>query len=336
MKKISIIVPIYNVEQYVEKCINSLVNQTYKNIEIWAISDGSPDNSMEIIKKYAEKDSRIKYIKKENGGYGSVLEYAIKNISSEYFIICDPDDWLEPNAVEQLYNQAEKYQPDLVVGERNLIFSDDLSKKEDIGYMSFYKLEENKKYNNLTNFIFFSVSPHAKLYKTELAKQINFPHKVSYTDTILYLLYLNKAKTAVYTNKHLANYLIDRPGNTNSDLEQLSQKAFDDMIVVLNSLLDQLNKDEKNFYALVYRIYLLCLFVVKKITRDNKDKFVENKKRILEIINKTKRYKNEMKKYIRAESKLKYILKKVLFNLYYCKLTNKFALTLTITFLGGK
>ena len=74
----------------------------------------------------------------------------------------------------------------------------------------------------------------------------------------------------------------------------------------------------------------------KKITKDNKDQFVENKKRILEIINKTKRYKNEMKKYIRAESKLKYILKKVLFNLYYCKLTNKFALTLTITFLGGK
>ena len=60
MKKISIIVPIYNVEQYVEKCINSLVNQTYKNIEIWAISDGSPDNSMEIIKKYTEKDIKIK------------------------------------------------------------------------------------------------------------------------------------------------------------------------------------------------------------------------------------------------------------------------------------
>ena len=85
MARVSIIVPIYNVEKYVEKCLQSLLRQTFKDIEIWAISDGSPDNSIEIIKKYSKKDKRIKCVEKENGGYGSVLEYAIKKINTEYF-----------------------------------------------------------------------------------------------------------------------------------------------------------------------------------------------------------------------------------------------------------
>ena len=94
MSKVSIIVPIYNVEKYVSKCLDSLTRQTFSDIEILAVSDGSPDNSKEIVLKYAEKDKRVKFIEKENGGYGSVLETAIARIESEYFMVCDPDDWL--------------------------------------------------------------------------------------------------------------------------------------------------------------------------------------------------------------------------------------------------
>ena len=102
MSKVTIVVPIYNVEKYVAKCLDSLIKQTFKDIEIWAISDGSPDNSVNIVKRYAAKDDRVKCIEKENGGYGSVLEYAIKNIKTDYFLICDPDDWISDEAIETL------------------------------------------------------------------------------------------------------------------------------------------------------------------------------------------------------------------------------------------
>ena len=100
MAKVTIVVPIYNVEKYLPKCLDSLISQTFKDIEIWAISDGSPDNSVKIIKEYEKKDKRVKCIEKENGGYGSVLEYAIKNIKTKYFLICDPDDWISEDAIE--------------------------------------------------------------------------------------------------------------------------------------------------------------------------------------------------------------------------------------------
>ena len=179
MAKVSIVVPIYNVEKYLPKCLDSLISQTFKDIEIWAISDGSPDNSLDIIKKYAEKDNRIKCIEKENGGYGSVLKYAISNISSEYFLICDPDDWLAPEAIEKLYNIASEKQVDLVVGAKNLVYSDneeivyDASKNKNVN-LKINALTVYNKENGVEKALFLTPSPHSKLYKTTLAKDIEY------------------------------------------------------------------------------------------------------------------------------------------------------------------
>lgn len=102
MANVTVLVPMYNVEKYVSKCLDSLISQTYKDIEIWAVNDGSPDNSRNIVLDYAAKDSRVKLIDKENGGYGSVLQMGIKKIKSPYFLVCDPDDWLEPTAIGKI------------------------------------------------------------------------------------------------------------------------------------------------------------------------------------------------------------------------------------------
>ena len=130
-ERISVIVPIYNVEKYLTK-----INQSYKNIEILAINDGSPDNSQKIINGYIKKDYRIKSIVKENGGYGSVLELAIKNINSKYFLICDPDNFLEENAIERLYSEAQRTDVDIVYGKFYHICSN--RKKEEISFTSFF------------------------------------------------------------------------------------------------------------------------------------------------------------------------------------------------------
>lgn len=250
--KVSIIVPIYNVEQYLEKCLQSLTKQSFKDIEIWAISDGSPDNSIEIIKKYAKKDKRVKCIEKENGGYGSVLEYAIKNITTEYFLICDPDDWLRKDAVEILYNQAKKNKVDLVVGAKNLVYNDNNEEIYDDSLIKNINLEiKNKtKYEgeDLGKAFFLTPSPHSKLYKTKYAKKIKFPTKVSFTDFLLYTLYVNECKSFMYINEALSYYLVDRPGNSMTDIKP---RIYDYHCTVFESVMEQSKQQNvaKYFYS---------------------------------------------------------------------------------------
>ena len=100
---ISVIIPIYNVEKYLTKCIESVINQTYKNLEIILVNDGSTDNSKEIIDKYSSIDSRIKVINKKNGGLSDARNVGIELAKGEYITFLDSDDWIELNMYEKLY-----------------------------------------------------------------------------------------------------------------------------------------------------------------------------------------------------------------------------------------
>ena len=299
MAKVSIIVPIYNVEKYLPKCLDSLINQTFKDIEVWAISDGSPDNSVSIIKEYAEKDNRIKCIEKENGGYGSVLEYAIQNITTEYFLICDPDDWLAEGAIETLYNLATKNNADLVVGAKYLVYNDndeevyDSSQYENVNL----KIENEKIYslenNMLGNACFLTPSPHSKLYKTELAKNIKFPYHVSYTDFLLYTVYINNCNSFIYTNKALSYYLVDRPGNTMTDT---NPRIFDYQYAVFNSILDQV-KESKIKYMYSHILFHQIRYVMNILKNVKDEKVKKDKaKEVYQMLKRLQKYRRFINK----------------------------------------
>ena len=113
MADISIIVPIYNAEKYLNKCIDSLVNQTKKELEFILVNDGSTDLSEDIIKSY--KDKRIKYFKNKNQGIGKTRNFGIDKATGKYLMFLDSDDYLDINACEKLYNKAIKEKSDLVV-----------------------------------------------------------------------------------------------------------------------------------------------------------------------------------------------------------------------------
>lgn len=106
--KISVVIPVYNVEEYLERCIESVVNQTYKNLEIILVDDGSPDNCPAMCDEWAEKDSRIKVIHKQNGGLSDArnagIEYTINSSDSEWITFIDSDDWVHEKYIEALYN----------------------------------------------------------------------------------------------------------------------------------------------------------------------------------------------------------------------------------------
>ena len=140
--KVSILVPCYNVEKYLPQCLDSIVNQTLKDIEIICINDGSTDNTLNIIKDYAKKDSRIVVIDKLNEGYGKSMNRGLDTATGKYVGIVESDDWVEKDAFNTLYKAAKSNNADLVKAE--FIFFDDATGKEtpswDIGIAN--KLKE--------------------------------------------------------------------------------------------------------------------------------------------------------------------------------------------------
>lgn len=113
-KKVSILIPIYNVEKYLRQCLDSVVGQTLKDIEIICINDGSKDGSLDIIKEYAKKDPRIVIINKENSGYGDSMNQGLKKAKGEYIGIVESDDWIEPDGMERMYEYAKTYDVEVV------------------------------------------------------------------------------------------------------------------------------------------------------------------------------------------------------------------------------
>ena len=114
MAKVSIIIPTYNVEMYLVECMESVVNQTLKDIEIICINDGSTDGSLEILKSYAQKDDRIVLVDKENGGYGIGMNIGLDKATGEYIGIVEPDDFIPLNMYSDLYEKAVENDLDFI------------------------------------------------------------------------------------------------------------------------------------------------------------------------------------------------------------------------------
>lgn len=114
--KVSIIIPVYNCERYLKKCLDSLLKQTLKDIEIICINDGSTDNSIKILQKYADKDARILIIDQENKGVSAARNAGVEKAAGEFIGFVDSDDWVNLTFYEKLYNAAQKYDADIAVG----------------------------------------------------------------------------------------------------------------------------------------------------------------------------------------------------------------------------
>lgn len=116
MEKISVIVPVYNAELYLEKCIESILAQTYQNIELVLVNDGSTDRSALICERFKEKDSRVKVWHKENGGVSSTRNFALSVATGDYLVFVDCDDWLENFHIQRLYDLLQQTDSDIAIG----------------------------------------------------------------------------------------------------------------------------------------------------------------------------------------------------------------------------
>ena len=211
-EKITIIVPVYNVEHYLDKCLDSLINQTYKNLEIIVINDGSTDNSGIICQEYAQKDNRIVYIEKENGGQSEVRNMGLDRMTGSYVTFVDSDDWIELDYVEILYKKITEYQADIAVGNYYSfnetegmyyfhIFGDSYHEKVYDNVSIFENLYESQEMKS-----FALISVWGKLYKADLVKHLRFDigklGEDGYLNQKIYLL----AEKTIYLNKGLYAY----------------------------------------------------------------------------------------------------------------------------------
>lgn len=224
MPKFSIVVPIFKVEQYLERCIDSLVNQTLKDIEIILVDDGSPDRCPEICDNYAKQDRRIKVIHKKNGGVSAARNDGLNVAQGEYIIFCDSDDWMELNACELLYNVGTVKNADVVVGDINRIignkviynqyFADEFyyTEREDMNKLVMADIYQNYCHNPPKTSTIGYGGPWNKAVRRQFLLENKICFDVSLLglyDDILYTAYVYaNMNSIVYIQKPVYNYVV--------------------------------------------------------------------------------------------------------------------------------
>jgi len=223
MPKVSVIVPVYNTENYIEKCLETLVTQTLDDIEIIVVNDGSTDNSEKLINKFIEEfPDKIKYYKKENGGLSDARNFGLNHANGEYIGFIDSDDYIDYTMYEKMYNLAKKEKADIVECDFYWIYPN--KTKIDTG------TEYNKKETYFTS---SRVMACNKLIKKEIIKDIKFPKGLRYEDVeFFYKIIPNINKFLIL--KEPLYYYIQRESSISNFQNERTSEIFN----ILNNILE--------------------------------------------------------------------------------------------------
>ena len=221
MVKISIIIPVYNVEKYLRECLDSILNQTFQDFEIICVDDGSTDKSLEILQEYKRKDDRFVILQQRHSGAGSARNNGIRLAEGKYIQFLDSDDYFEPTLLEEMYNHAEKFDADLTVCSSRKV--DDEGNITETGSPNFPinidKVPMEKVFNreDFKEDIFSLFTPVVwnKLIKKSFLEEnhLEFPPLKIYEDiAFMHSLIISAGRIAAF-NKELINYRFNRPGS---------------------------------------------------------------------------------------------------------------------------
>ncbi|MBQ4104712.1 MAG: glycosyltransferase [Clostridia bacterium] len=249
MKTISVVVPVYNVENYLERCILSIINQTYQNLEIILVDDGSTDNSGAICDKLALKDPRIKVIHKENGGLSDARNAGIKEASGKYIGFVDSDDHIAPLMYEKLLSTLEENGADISIC--NYVYVHETTNEEDEEMSSLSpiknelltKREAFEKINAYSNGYSFYVTAWNKLYKKELFSDLSFAKGKLHEDEFIVHRLFEKCEKIAVCDDVLYFYIIRKGSIMNS---KVSEKSLDAIDAIMDRYYFYLEKNEKS------------------------------------------------------------------------------------------
>jgi len=275
MIKLSIIVPVYNVYDYIEGCLESIVNQSLKDIEVIVVNDGSPDNSQEIIDKYVKKYPKlIKSFIKENGGQGTARNLGLEHAKGKYVSFIDSDDYIDKNFAKEMYELAIKDSADVVVCDMIDIYKDKEIYQDCTSFKKIYKST-----SSVCN----------KIFKKELFDDVKFKGKMWYEDLniMLKIMYNIKKTSVIHKGYYLCNC------RDNSTMRNDNSKKNLDMIWAIDDAKEYLIKNKKfnkDIYSYIVFNHILIETINRVESHKNKDK--------KEVIRKLNKYcKDNIKDY---------------------------------------
>lgn len=267
MPKVSVIIPVYNVEQYLERCLDSVVNQTLKDIEIIIVNDGSTDSSLKICDKYALQDQRIKIITRKNGGLAAARNTGLEHATGEYIGFVDSDDWIDSDYYEKLYNTAKKYNSDIAYAD--FIRKGKRKHKRRMKFETeMVSTEIHDKIKNCKNLTLGCV--WNKIYRKELVfnNNLKFPEGRLFEDGIFSMQSIYYANSVVSVPNTFYYYFVNPTSIVKS---AKTQKKIDDVIICQHDILNfiqekNINLQQEQFLTVSYklRLWFLTLLVIKE------------------------------------------------------------------------
>lgn len=269
MHLISIIIPVYNAEKYIRKCLDSIIAQTYTCWEAILVDDGSPDNSGAICDEYATKDQRFKVIHQQNGGVSVARQTGLDHATGNYIIHCDPDDWVEPNMLEELLNCAVSEGADMVI-------CDFIINNYNTSYYQRQNLQNPTTAKKLQEKI-ITQQIHGsccnKLVKKACIGNVSFyPTEISLCEDELFnIRLLNKDIKVFYLDKAFYHYNFE---NENSICHAIDERKIKSKTIVIKECEKFLDKQKYNNMFAMKKSLLATLFVAKRFEY-LKDTFTE-------------------------------------------------------------
>ncbi|MGG0848188.1 glycosyltransferase family 2 protein [Peribacillus simplex] len=257
--KVSVIIPVYNVEKYLGRCLDSIINQTYSNLDIIIINDGSSDNSYSIAKSYAKNDTRITLLNQKNQGQAKARNVGISISTGDYILFVDSDDWIENNCVQLCLECALRTKSDLVVFDIRLL------KQNEIKYEKF----------DLTIYNSHS-GPCNKFFSKHLWNDKKFPEQYWYEDLGVIPVIVGKCQKKVKLNEALYNYDFTRQ---DSQSHQINLKKNTDIIEMLELVYKEFDEQYSPEIEYLFIKHLVLGLILRKATLVNNNK---NRKYVIE------------------------------------------------------
>lgn len=295
--KVSIIVPIYNISKYLEKCIESVISQTYKNIEILLVNDGSTDNCLEICKKYKKLDKRIKIINKKNGGLSDARNAGLKCASGEYIFFLDGDDFISKDTIEYLVSLLEERNADVCVCNYFLHYPDtreNFIKEKFVEDVVIEYSLESALIDMLDVNKSFGWCAWNKLYKKNILTNFEYPYGKLYEDIGTTYKAICNSKKIVFSSKALY-YYVQNPKSITKTFKynerekhriEMGNKMCDDLLKITKNdfLIGRIEKVRCNQYVAVLNVMIRAgeddAFFIKDVKRIIKEKFIQIKKHL--------------------------------------------------------
>ncbi|MCM1235869.1 MAG: glycosyltransferase [Ruminococcus flavefaciens] len=240
---ISVIIPCFNVEKYIDRCMESVLNQTYRNLEIILVDDGSTDSTGEICERYSQTDTRVKVVHKKNGGLSSARNKGLEVALGTYIGFVDSDDWIEPDFYSYLYDLITRYQSDIAQcayfltdgNELRPVIVEEIKKVSRDELMDFFFRAKGE----VSNYSVWN-----RLYKHEVVKGITFPNGYVNEDVYYSYFIFLKTHSAVISNQPKYNYYINENGITRGALRKQDLSLY----YVWDKVLEDTKRHNRQYY----------------------------------------------------------------------------------------